>query len=99
FQLRRIRVPWPFALPEVEDPGRIAPLLGRLAPVARGQRAVLLPRPAVHGQSTVVVARDAEQAHRRRLVRAPRRQRELPPQPFDQASSSLGLDRLAELLV
>src|SRR5207249_10864855 len=38
-------------------------------------------------------------AHRRRLALAPHGKRELPPQPLDRAAATLGLDRLAELLV
>src|SRR5207244_4489528 len=87
------------ALPEVEDAGRIPALLRSLAPVAGRQSAVLLPGPAVHVQATVAVPRDAQQAHRRRFFLAPHGQRELPPQPLDRAAATLGLDRLAELLV
>src|SRR6185437_16085426 len=38
-----VRMTGTFALPEVEDAGRIDEFLRRLAPVARGQRAVGLP--------------------------------------------------------
>src|SRR6188472_2211180 len=98
-ELRGIRMSRPLALPEVEDAGRIPALLRSLAPVAGRQRAVLLPGPAAHVQVTVAVPRDAQQAHRRRLVLGPHGERELPPQPLDRAAATLGLDRLAELLV
>ena len=92
-------MPGALALPEVEDAGRIPALLRCLAPVAGRQSAVLLPGPAVHGQTAVAVPRDAQEAHRRGLVLAPHGQRELPPQPLDRTAVTLGLDRLAELLV
>src|SRR5881227_438321 len=76
-ELRRVRVPRALALPEVEDAGRIPALLRSLAPVAGRQGAVFLPGPARHAQGTVAVPRDAQKAHRRRFVLAPRRQREL----------------------
>src|SRR5437764_4304540 len=98
-ELRGIRVPRALALPEVEDAGRIPALLRSLAPVAGRQRAVLLPGPAGHVQSTVAVPRDAQEAHGRRFVLAPHGKRELPPQPLDRSAATLGLDRLAELLV
>src|SRR5256714_12805952 len=63
-ELRSIRVPRALALPEVEDAGRIPPLLRSLAPVAGRQGAVLLPGPAGHVQATVAVPRDAQQADR-----------------------------------
>src|SRR5205823_5088886 len=85
--------------PEVEDAGRIPALLRGLAPVAGRQGAVLLPGAAVHVQATVTVPRDAQEAHRRRFGLAPHGERELPPQPFDRTAATLGLDRLAELLV
>src|SRR5262245_4767728 len=53
---RRIRVARALALPEVEDAGRVAALLGRLAPVAGRQRPVLLPAAAVHGEVALAVA-------------------------------------------
>src|SRR4029453_9485766 len=40
-----------------------------------------------------------QEAHRRRFLLAPHGQRELPPQPLDRTAATLGLDRLAELLV
>ncbi len=98
-ELWGIRVPRALAPPEVEDAGRIPALLGSLAPVAGRQRAVLLPGPAGHVQATVAVPRDAQEAHRRRFFLASHGERELPPQPFDRAAATLGLDRLAELLV
>src|SRR2546423_11945802 len=98
-QLRGIRVPRALALPEVEDAGRIHALLRSLAPVAGRQGAVLLPGPAGHAQATVAVPRDAQEAHRRRFFLAPHGERELPPQPLDRSAASLGLDRLAQLLV
>src|SRR5438445_12997308 len=42
-ELGSVRMTGTFALPEVEDAGRTDPFLRRLAPVARGQRAVGLP--------------------------------------------------------
>src|SRR4051794_24214673 len=42
-ELRSVRVTGTFALPEVENAGRIGPFLRRLTPVACGQRAVGLP--------------------------------------------------------
>src|SRR5438094_9273770 len=42
-ELGGVRMTGTFALPEVEDARRIDPFLRRLAPVARGQRAVALP--------------------------------------------------------
>src|SRR5215472_1266440 len=42
-ELGSVRIAGTFALPEVEDAGRIDAFLRRLAPVARGQRAVGLP--------------------------------------------------------
>src|SRR5439155_18987660 len=99
FELGGIRVPRSLALPEVEDAGRIPALLRSLAPVAGRQGPVLLPGPAVHVQATVAVPRDAQEAHRRRFFVAPHRERELPPQPLDRSAATLGLDRLAELLV
>src|SRR5580693_382052 len=42
-ELGSVRMTGTFALPEVENAGRIDAFLGRLAPVARGQRAVGLP--------------------------------------------------------
>ena len=74
-------------------------LLRGLAPVPGRQRAVLLPRPAGHVQATVAVPRDAQEADRRRFGLAQHGQRELPPQPLDQSAATLGLDRVAELLV
>src|SRR5919201_5419295 len=98
-ELRGIRVPRALALPEVKDAGRIPALLRSLAPVAGRQHAVLLPGPAGHVQATVAVPRDAQEAHRRRFALAPHGQRELPPKPLDWAAATLGLNRLAELLV
>src|SRR5712691_11962849 len=98
-ELRGIRMSRALALPEVEDAGRIPALLRSLAPVAGRQSTVLLPGPAIHGQATVAVPRDAQEAHRRRFVLAPHGKRELPPQPLDRSAATLGLDRLAELLV
>src|SRR3954453_7611064 len=93
-ELRGIRMPRALALPEVEDAGWISALLRSLAPVAGRQRAVLLPGPSRHVQATLAAPRDAQEAHRRRLALAPHGQRELPPQPLDQAAATLGLDRL-----
>src|SRR6185503_233877 len=45
-QLGRVRVSWPFAIPIVEDAGRIFPLLHSLAPITHGQGAILLPSAA-----------------------------------------------------
>src|SRR4051812_31280259 len=87
------------ALPEVEDAGRIPALFRGLAPVAGRQGAVLLPGPSGHVQATVAIPRDAQEAHRRRFCLAAGGERELPPQPLDEAAATLGLDRLAELLV
>src|SRR5437764_3488589 len=98
-ELRGIRVPRALALPEVEDAGRISALLRSLAPVAGRKCAVLLPGPAGHVQAAVAVPRDAQEAHRRRFFLAPHGERELPPQPLDRTAATLGLDRLAELLV
>src|SRR5947208_12494551 len=98
-ELGGIRVPRALALPEVEDAGRISALLRSLAPVAGRQGAVVLPGPAGHVQVTVAAPRNAQEAHRRRFLLAPHGQRELPPQPLDRAAATLGLDRLAELLV
>src|SRR5947208_10449719 len=98
-ELRGIRVPGALAPPEVEDAGRISALLRSLAPVAGREGAILLPGPTGHVQATVAVPRDAEEAHRRRFVLAPHGERELPPQSLDRAAATLGLDRLAELLV
>src|SRR5215472_8674173 len=42
-ELGSVRMAGTFALPEVEDAGRIDAFLRRLAPVARGQRAISLP--------------------------------------------------------
>src|SRR5438067_10410606 len=92
-------MPRALALPEVEDAGRIPALLRSLAPVAGRQGAVLLPGPSGHVQATVAVARDAQEAHRRRFFLAPHGERELPPQPLDRSAATLGLDRLADLLV
>src|SRR5205814_5651242 len=39
------------------------------------------------------------EAHRRRFRLAPHGERELPPQPLDDAAPTLGFDRLAEFLV
>src|SRR6185437_1940554 len=97
--LRRVRVARALALPEVEDAGRLPVLLGRLAPVAGRERAVLLPGSPVDGQAAVTVARDPEEAHRRRFFLGSHRQRELPPEPFDERPPPFRLDRLAELLV
>src|SRR5256885_8402290 len=58
-ELRGIWVPRALALPEGEDAGRIPALPCSLAPVAGRHGAVLLPRPALHGQATVAVPRDA----------------------------------------
>src|SRR4029079_5607006 len=98
-ELGSIRVPRPLALPEVEDARRVSALLRRFAPVPRGERAVLLPGASRDAQVTVAVPRDAEEAHCRRLGLGSRGERELPPQPLDRAAATLGLDRLAELLV
>src|SRR2546423_2856588 len=98
-ELRGIRVPRALALPEVEDAGRIPAPLRSLAPVAARQAAVLPPGPAVDVQATVAVPGDAQETHRRRLFLAPHGERELPPQPFDRAAATLGLDRLPEFLV
>src|SRR5207237_10801700 len=87
-ELRGIRVPRALALPEVEDAGRIHALLRSLAPVAGRQGAVLLPGPAVHGQAAVAVARDAQEAHRRRFGLASHGERELPPQPIARAAAA-----------
>src|SRR5215469_8475692 len=92
-------MPRALALPVVEDAGRIRALLRSLAPIAGRQGAVLLPGPAVHVQATVAVPRDAQEADRRRLVGAAHGERELPPQPLDRSPATLGLDRLAKLLV
>src|SRR5687768_4927407 len=92
-------MPRALALPEVEDARRIPALLRSLAPVAGRQGAVLLPGPSVHDQAAVAVPRDAQEAHGRWLVLTPRGERELPPQALDRAAATLGLDRLAELLV
>src|SRR5213079_372320 len=94
-----IRVPRALAPPEVEDAGRIPALLRGFAPVAGRQGAVLLPGSAVHAQATVAVPRDAQEAHGRRFFLASHGERELPPEPLDRATATLGLDRLAELLV
>src|SRR5262245_8545889 len=67
-------VPWgiggprSLALEAVEDAGRVPALLRSLAPVVGRQGAVLLPGPAVDGQVTLSVARDPQEADRRRLV-------------------------------
>src|SRR4029077_7451479 len=98
-ELRGVRVPRALALPEIEDARRIRALLCSLAPVAGRQGAVLLPSPARHTQATVTVPRDAQEAHRRRLVFGAHRERELPPQPLDRSAATFGLDCLAELLV
>src|SRR6188472_2427439 len=98
-ELRGVRVQRALALPEVEDAGRIGALLRSLAPVAGRQGAILLPSPAPHVQATVAVPRDAQEAHRRRFVVAADGERELPPQPLDRSAATLGLDRLAKLLV
>src|SRR5918997_2194564 len=87
-ELRGIRVPRALALPEVQDAGRIPALLRSLAPVAGRQGAVLLPAPAVHGQATIAVPRNAQEAHRRRFFLAPHGKRELPPQPLDRAAAT-----------
>src|SRR2546423_15113942 len=92
-------MPGALAPPEVEDAGRIPVLLRSLAPVAGRQCPVLLPGPAGHVQATVAVSRDAQETHRRRFVLAPHGERELPPHPLNRAAATLGLDRLAELLV
>ena len=92
-------MPRALALPVVEDAGRIRALLRSLAPIAGRQGAVLLPGPAVHVQVTVAVPRDAQEAHRRRFVVAAHGERELPPQPLHLSATTLGLDRLAKLLV
>src|SRR6266496_1644399 len=39
-QLRGVRVPGPLSVPVVEDAGGLLPLLGRFAPVSRGQGAI-----------------------------------------------------------
>src|SRR4029077_1904920 len=98
-ELRSIGVPRALALPEVEDAGRVPAFLRGLAPVAGRQGAVLLPGAAVDVQAAVALPGDAQEAHRRRFLLAPRRERDLPPQALDRAASSLGLDRLAQLLV
>src|SRR5262249_39405209 len=98
FQLWSIRVARAFAVPEVEDPGRIPALLRSQAPVAGRQGAVPPPGPARHAQAAVTVARDTQEAHGRRLDLCSHRERELPPQPLDEAAASLRLDRLAQLL-
>src|SRR5204863_8656314 len=98
-ELRRIRLHRSFAPPEVEDAGRVFTFLRSLAPITGGQSAVLLPGPPVHIQATIAVPRDAQEAHCRRFVLAPRGESELPPQPFDRCAATLGLDRLAEYLV
>src|SRR5207244_11319365 len=98
-QLRRICVSRALALPEIEDAGRIPTRPRSLAPVAGRKGAVLLPGPTGHAQPTVAVARDSQEAHRRRFSLAPHGERELPPQPFDRAAATLGLDRLTQLLV
>ena len=86
---RCVGVPRALSLPTIEDAGGVLLLLGRLAPVARRQRAVLLPRAAVHLERAVASARDPEQAHRRRLASAALGQRELPPQPFDAGDAAV----------
>src|SRR5581483_10261257 len=98
-ELRGIRMPGALALPEVEDAGRIPALFRGLAPVAGRQGAVLLPGAAGHVQAAVPVPYDAQETDRRRFVVGAPGERELPPQPLDRAASTLGLDRLAELLV
>src|SRR4029077_10176452 len=67
--------------------------------VAGGQRPLLPPGPARHAQTTVAVPRDPPHAHRRWLLLRPHGERELPPQPLDEAAATLAVDRLAELLV
>src|SRR4029079_5343139 len=74
-------------------------LVGGTAPGAAIHCAAPLPRPAVHRQATVAVARDAQETHGRGLALAPRGQRELPPQALDRSATTLGLDGLAKLLV
>ena len=55
--------------------------------------------PAGHVQATVAVARDVQEAHRRRFGSSLRTVSELPPQSLDESAATLGLDRPAELLV
>src|SRR4051794_8918640 len=94
-ELRRVRVQRAFALPVVEDPGRRLPLARRFAPIARRERAVLLPGAAGHLQRTALVARDLQQADGRRLLLAALGEGELPPHPVDAGGAALVLDRVA----
>src|SRR5215831_3503639 len=98
-QLRRIRVPRPFAFPVVENAWRISPLLDRLAPVSHGQGAVFLPRATTQTQRPIAVSRDLQEAHRRRLQGAALREGELPPQALDAGRAPLGFNRLPKLLI
>src|SRR6185436_6583490 len=97
--LRRVRMPRPLSLPEVEDAGRILLLLRRFAPISRGQGTVLLPGAADDLQRPLAVTRDPQEAHRRRLARASLGQGELPPEALDAGHPALVLDRLPELLI
>src|ERR1051326_1284583 len=98
-QLRRIGVPGTLTIPVIEDAGRILLLLRRFAPIAGGQRPVLLPRAAAELQRAVAIPRDAQETHRRRLLGAALGQRKLPPQTLDASDPSLALDRLPKLLI
>src|SRR6185436_11058602 len=98
-ELRRVRVARPLAVPEVEDARRVAPLLRGDAPVARRERAVLLPTPAGDLDLAVPVPADPEQADDRRLALAADRERVLPPVAFDAVEPADVGDRLLELHV
>ena len=97
-QLRGVGVQGPFALPVVEDAGRLFLLPRRLAPVAGAQFSVFLPRAPGHLQGAVAVPSNPQQAHHRRLSLAALREGELPPQALDVGEASLVLDRLLQLL-
>ena len=98
-QLRRVRVPGPFAFPIVEDAG--GSFLSFAASLR--YRADRVPSscherpPSI--QCPLAVSRDAQEAHGRRLLGAALRQGKLPPHPLDAGCAPLVLDRLPKLLI
>src|SRR4030095_2888355 len=89
---------WSFAIPVVEDAGRVILLLHRFTMVSGRQRAVLLPCASGHLKPAAAVSRDLQKTQGRRLLCSALRQGKLPPQTFDTCGAALALDRLAKLL-
>src|SRR3954470_23756967 len=88
-----------FAIPEIEDAGRIDLFLRRLTPVARGQRAVGLPRPSRDLERAGTIAADSQERYRGRLELRSGGEGQLPPVTLQAADPAFRVDRLPQLLV